>query len=461
MLWHIIRKEIVSHVLSLRFAVAFILMILLVFLSFFVSVNEYERNTNDYNERSRTHDRDLKQMLDQEDIRNSFRSLFDREGRYDAIPVSPLSWIGQGLQPSYPSSLNTRRRFYTRSYSVDTLRNPLRGFLRIPDFVYIVNVVLSFLGILFMFDSVCGEKESGTLRLVLSNPLPRHTLLLGKWIGGYVVLVTPLLLAAVGGLVYARSAGGAFTAAQTGRVAALIAVALLYAAVFFNIGLAVSAMTKRPPTALLICLAIWVFGILVVPNMAPVTAKILEPTPPLAAIQAEKRAVDREIRIKSRRLTLTSGELPYGKSIEDARHELELEGARRKEQLDRYYKDSRKKQMNLAETFGRLSPSACWTYAALALAGTGPDAYAKLEEAGVGLAAEFNRASQAIEQDLRSRSSEDMLPIRFEDIPSLQIRPLSAAEALKSALNDVLILLILCVVFFMLAFTCFLRYDVR
>ena len=42
---------------------------------------------------------------------------------------------------------------------------------------------------------MCGEKESGLLRLVLSNAAPRHQVLLSKWFGGYVTLIMPFLLA--------------------------------------------------------------------------------------------------------------------------------------------------------------------------------------------------------------------------------------------------------------------------
>ncbi len=40
----LIRKEILSHVLSLRFGVTFILFILLVFASIYVTTNEYQRD---------------------------------------------------------------------------------------------------------------------------------------------------------------------------------------------------------------------------------------------------------------------------------------------------------------------------------------------------------------------------------------------------------------------------------
>jgi len=50
------------------------------------------------------------------------------------------------------------------------------------------------IGILAAMDAVVGEKEKGTLELVLSKPLPRHSLLLGKFMA-YVLMIVPLLVA--------------------------------------------------------------------------------------------------------------------------------------------------------------------------------------------------------------------------------------------------------------------------
>jgi ABC-type transport system involved in multi-copper enzyme maturation permease subunit len=337
---------------------------------------------------------------------------------------------------------------------------PLLGSLSLPDFVYVVNVVLSLLAILFMFDAVCGERESGTLGLVLSNAVPRHALLLGKWIGGYLTLLVPFLLAVAGGLVYAASRG-ALEAGQLPRVVLLVVVACLYVAVFFNMSLFISTTTRRPATSLLVCLLVWVVSTLAIPNLAPVTAKILEPTPSLEKIRAEKAAVDREIDLKLRRLTLTSGELSYGRKIELAQENLNSERERRKKRWDEYYEETRARQVRLAETLGRLSPSACWTYAATALADTGAGAYEGLRGARKKLGEDLNELWDDLLDRRRKHPESEWPEITADEIPRLRVAPPRVGEAVRRALNDVLILGVLNVIFFMLAFAFFLRYDVR
>ena len=52
------------------------------------------------------------------------------------------------------------------------------------DFTTVVAILLSFLAIVLGYDAICGERERGTLQLLLANSVPRSTVVLGKLIGG-------------------------------------------------------------------------------------------------------------------------------------------------------------------------------------------------------------------------------------------------------------------------------------
>jgi len=237
--------------------------------------------------------------------------------------------------------------------------------------------------------------------------------------------------------------------------------ACLYIAVFFNLSLFISTTTHNSATALLVCLLAWVIFILAIPNLAPVTAKILKPTPALQVIAAEKRAVSEEIRLRIARLTQTSGELFYGDKIKRETEKLEREEQLRHRQWDNLYKNACRDQLDLAQTLGRVSPSACWIYAASSLANTGPKTYQRLQQS----AQRFSQAFADFVRDFfrtgREPGADDWPRIRAEELPSLKLSLPTATVAINDSLNDVLLLAILNVVFFMLAFVFFLRYDVR
>ena len=455
----VLRKEILSHILSLRFGVTFILFILLVFASIYVTTHEYQRDMAQAAARERAAAAQLSEVLKEKALDDRVYRLIEWEGRMDAVPVQPLSAIAQGLRPSTPVAMRTTAREF-KNVGHGAERNPLAGLLRAPDLVYVVSVILSLLAVLFAFDSICGEKESGTLRLVLSNAVPRDSILLAKWVGGYLVLIIPFLIAALGGLGYAWWQGSLeLTGDNVKRLAALLCIACLYISVFFTLSLFISTVTHRAVTALFVCLLVWVLWILAVPNLAPVVAKIIAPTPSLEKINAEKRAVDQEIRLRINRLTITSGELSYGAKVREEQQRLFEEGDRQKQQWDRFLERTSKRQTALAETFGRLSPSVSWTYSAVALANTGPDAYRQFEFSQRKLAKDMENLASRLRQQRRKAGA--FPAVEAGDVPHLQVAWPPFAAAARYALNDVLILVILNVIFFLAAFVSFLRYDVR
>jgi ABC-type transport system involved in multi-copper enzyme maturation permease subunit len=63
----------------------------------------------------------------------------------------------------------------------------------LDPFFELFAVLCPLIGIFAAMDAVVGEKEKGTLELVLSKPLPRRTLILGKF-WAYILMIVPLLI---------------------------------------------------------------------------------------------------------------------------------------------------------------------------------------------------------------------------------------------------------------------------
>jgi len=115
-------------------------------------------------------------------------------------------------------------------------------------------------------------------------------------------------------------------------------------------------------------------------------------------------------------------------------------------------------QTGLAETLGKISPAVCWTYSAVALTDTGPGAYQQLSQARKNLRKGIDDLNTLARQ--QRRESDEWPEITVDDVPQLQVIWPTFADAAKSALNSVLILVIVNVVFFMSALLAFLRCDV-
>ena len=50
------------------------------------------------------------------------------------------------------------------------------------------------MGLIFAYDAIAGERERGTLRLVLAQPIGRGQILLAKYISAMACLLVPLIL---------------------------------------------------------------------------------------------------------------------------------------------------------------------------------------------------------------------------------------------------------------------------
>ncbi len=136
------------------------------------------------------------------------------------------------------------------------------------DIVFIFKGVLSLVALIFAYDGIVGERERGTLRLVLAYPVRRGQLLLAKYISAMVCLFIPLLLClffAILLLIMAPSLS--LSADEFLRLGGVVLASVAYLSVFYLIGLLISAAVRRTNTALILSIFVWGFLVLIYPNL--------------------------------------------------------------------------------------------------------------------------------------------------------------------------------------------------
>ena len=79
---------------------------------------------------------------------------------------------------------------------VPSEKSIMPNYIRI-DWGFVTAVLLSFMGILFTFDSISGEQERGTLRLMLSNSISRSAVICGKFLGAFFTIAIPFLFGTI------------------------------------------------------------------------------------------------------------------------------------------------------------------------------------------------------------------------------------------------------------------------
>jgi len=223
--------------------------------------------------------------------------------------------------------------------------------------------------ILFAYDTIAGERERRTFQLILSNPVSRGQVLLGKFLGGYLSIVLPFLATAlIALLLLAFSSTVVLGGEDWLRIFCLLLTSLGYLGVFFFIALSISAMASRAATAVLMSLAIWVVLTLIVPNVGWLVGKQLVQVPSQQQVDTEKFKTAREIEDDAEKKKPSEQHVPgYGKWHPEAQPQIKeaLKG------IEERYATLRQKRLALSQFLTRLSPAGAYVYASAGLAQTG------------------------------------------------------------------------------------------
>ena len=471
MLMTLIQKEMMHHILSVRFVMLLLMCLLLVPLTLSINHQNYRKNLLDYQESVKLSN------IEEKIINPSMELEPELEVSKLFFKPTPLSVFANGLGDALPSYLGMTRNGITQGPPA-TVSDSIAHLLGHLDFLFVVGTVFSLLALLFTFDAVAGEREAGTLRINLANALPRDLFLWSKLIGGYIVFVVPFLVAFLFGLLVIVWQGFPLGEPEVfPRVMSLMLAALLYIGVFFAIGTVISTYLDNAKTALIVAFTVWVFAVLIVPRIGFVAAKLIVPTKTSQSIYLEKTALRENFNaeLEERKKEIhqefwkdrpkASHEQMFAVGAEFDKLVQPLEGAYkqkfadRTDQIDRNYQREKARQEKVGETLSRITPTASLIYLTTNLTQTGKVKKHNYFEAA-------DRYYGALHADLFSKIV-DHASVRSyhpDDLDTIAQPPPIAVpsldETLRHSLVDVLFLCFFAVVLTTLAFLKFFRSDI-
>jgi Cu-processing system permease protein len=123
--------------------------------------------------------------------------------------------------------------------------------------------LLPLIALLISHDAVVGEMERGTMILLLSYPIARTQLILGKFVG-HVLILGFATLVGYGAAAVALLASGTVVSPQSwSAFASMLSTSVLLGAVFVALGYAVSSLVRQRGTAAGIAIGVWLLLVLV------------------------------------------------------------------------------------------------------------------------------------------------------------------------------------------------------
>ena len=263
MLWTIVRRELLSHLISLRFAVCLVLCTALSAASCYLLAEDYGNRLARYNaDQARS-----KEAVQEVKVYALLRPEVHR-------PPTPLSVFAEGLDRKMGTRAVIAIEEVPYRLTGGQVVNEFAPVFPILDFATIVGVVLSLLALLLSYDSISGEKERGTLRICLANACPRHQILLGKYLGSFLALGVSLLVTLIVCLLIVSAHPAiALGTNLLARTALIFLAALLALSCFLLLGLWVSARTQQSFTTLVVLLFVWVLTVFVLPRTGGYAAR--------------------------------------------------------------------------------------------------------------------------------------------------------------------------------------------
>ena len=160
------------------------------------------------------------------------------------------------------------------------------------DWANIIMYFLSFICLCFAYDAFSGEKEQGTLKLMLASSVPRRKILLGKFFALWCILLTPVVIGVVIHLLIAQfSSGIALTTADYGKIIVFLFALFLFIGVNILLFYAISLFTPHSTVSSIVCLLVWIVFVFVLPNTGWLIAGKLYPIPSIAEQKLREEAL--------------------------------------------------------------------------------------------------------------------------------------------------------------------------
>jgi ABC-type transport system involved in multi-copper enzyme maturation permease subunit len=499
MLWEIVKKEFHSNIITARFIVGFIICLMLISASTYVAIRDYERRLNDYNVAVREH---------RDEVLNS-KVYSEVNPKVDREP-SRLSIFNQGMDRRLANTFEAGLSAVPLVCDGEKhgAYNPFLSLFSSIDLTFVFQVVLSLLALLFAYNAISGERENGTLKLMMSNSIPRSSVLIGKYLSALLSLFWPIAVSIIIALLMIMFSGKVLlTGGDFVRILLILVVSLLYVSAFYLIGLLISTKTQRTATSLMVAMFVWVFLTLIYPNGAGFLAdRAIRSNPreqEFSQIQElwkeferdrdkykEKVVPEYSTRGSSSSDSRSSassdtlfyslsesmsvrGNLEPESSLDALKQFYQYQEPRRIRAADQTWQirkqaldDSYGRKQRLTTNILRVSPAAIYENTSAALACT--DLGSILDF--VDQVQQYRRSFIGYLNDQKAFSSESWFwrgTREKENRPDLVGAPIfhHRAESISSSLGrgatDILLLIILNVVFFILSYTLFVRQEVK
>ena len=473
MMWHITKRELYDNLNSLRFALATVLLLGLMLTNTMVHlrkhpkrVQNYHNAVNGYQNRLVSHAEDSLYKLAEQGPGHLYKKPSDlrfcAEGGETFLPSN-----AEGGFIRWGKGAPLEESFWILAYPSATpdLHNVRPNVTKV-DWSFIIGYVLSLIALLFTFDSISYEREQGTLRLMFANSIPRHTVLIGKFLGAFISINIPFTLAVLVNLLIISTSSDVHLGAEAWeRLGFIFFITLLYVSLFLALGLLVSARVQRSAMSLVILLLVWVTFVIFMPStLVSIAGRFAPPTSTLGFYERSDQ-LEEELEREYYTFVLSSSNKTLTEVLPVA-GEYVIKDAAAQERLHEERLKQRISQVHRARAITQISPITIFQHLLEAFAGTGFERHLQFLENVKSYARQYRvfiaDTDQADPESLHIfgvRAGMSQKPVSPEAIPKFEDK-LSLSKDFNTAAMELLLLILFVVVLLSGAYLAFVRVEI-
>ena len=312
-------------------------------------------------------------------------AIANETGWLALLPPAPLGALAAGQSDVYPNYIKVTARNLDSLVTGDQVEHPLAVASGQLDVAFIVLFFYPLLIFAVSFDLTATERDRGTLRMLLAQPVRLRDLVVGKMLARALLLSLPVIAIPVA--IMATAEAVAVQASFASFAAWMVAV-LAYGSIWYGIALIVNARGWNAAANALVLAGIWLLFAIVGPATINLLIAVVYPMPSRVEAAVEARAATQDATVQgSRQLGQFLQDHPTSANVgrEGMRQFAALQAARDRQIADRLqaveaaFDAQLRRQRRLASWLSVLSPTMVAQQVLLESAGTSASRFEHFE----------------------------------------------------------------------------------
>jgi len=466
MLGIVIRRELLANITSVRFVITLLLITIVFIVSGFVFVNWYKQEIESFAKESNANLSGLNEVADNLSEVASYVQMI-----YKKPQITQL--FCEGYEHSLPNTFGLNV-FSTEDPEISASANFFLKRFSDIDWVFVISLILSFVAFLMTFDSISAEKERGTLPLVMSNGIPRHIVVLGKYLSAMLTMIVPLMIGLLLNLIIINLRGLSISGIQWLKIVIFVGISICYLSIFLLMGILVSSRSSKSSSSIVALLFIWVVIVMIIPAFGRIISENYVNVPTRSEIDRRIDEEAGEIWENSDRYGENAGSWGADPNADwvnpPARARLFNAFTEARNKIEDDHINQWVAQVNLGRNITKISPTILYHTVSESIFGTGIVRFHNLYEQ----LKQYQETLKhyVIDTDRQDPDSWHLLaefhpvllsqkPVDYNTIPKFSESEVPISSALKNTVWDIGALILLNVLLFIAVHVAFLRCDVR